>query len=96
MSAAVNFDLSSGYTKLIGLGDNDIQAAFYPDGSIGIRHICDRSIRPRDGRVGIIAPRLDPLGHVVISEQPLTITPSVGCSDCGLHGFITNGEWMSC
>lgn len=90
----IDFDLSDGYTELVDLGA-DIQAAFYPDGSIGIRHTCNRSVRPQDGRTVIIAPRLqlDGAGHSVVSDQPLTINPSVGCSDCGLHGFVHDGRW---
>lgn len=33
---------------------------------------------------------------VVQNLDPLTVTPSVLCSDCGCHGFITNGVWVSC
>jgi hypothetical protein len=27
-------------------------------------------------------------------EDPLTITPSIRCGTCGLHGFITDGRWV--
>ena len=27
-------------------------------------------------------------------EDPLTISPSVLCRTCGLHGFIREGRWM--
>lgn len=29
-----------------------------------------------------------------LSDEPLTIQPSVLCRTCGLHGFITNGQWV--
>lgn len=29
----------------------------------------------------------------VVSTEPLTVEPSVYCADCGLHGWITDGEW---
>lgn len=29
----------------------------------------------------------------VVSAEPLTVEPSISCSDCGLHGWITDGEW---
>lgn len=29
----------------------------------------------------------------VESWEPLTITPSVHCTTCGAHGFITDGRW---
>lgn len=31
----------------------------------------------------------------VLSRDPLTISPSIHCLVCGLHGFITNGAWMT-
>lgn len=30
-----------------------------------------------------------------VSEEPLTVTPSILCS-CGWHGHITNGRWEPC
>lgn len=67
----------------------------WPDGSIGLRHVCHR---PRDGRTIIVAPRLQlDAGHRVEHGPPSwTISPSCGCSDCGLHGFIVNGAWRAC
>ncbi len=29
----------------------------------------------------------------VVSEDPLTLEPSVLCSSCGNHGFIQDGQW---
>lgn len=92
----VDFDISGGYTTLVEVG-SDIQVAFYPGGDVGVRHMCNRSVRPRDGRTGIVAPRLQlDGGHRIESTNPITISPSVACSDCGLHGFIRNGTWESC
>src|SRR5690348_736682 len=28
-----------------------------------------------------------------VSEQPLTLSPSLNCNACGRHGFIENGRW---
>lgn len=28
------------------------------------------------------------------NESPLTISPSVLCRNCGLHGFIREGTWV--
>lgn len=28
--------------------------------------------------------------------EPLTITPSLLCSECGSHGWITDGVWVPC
>lgn len=29
----------------------------------------------------------------VISEEPLTLSPSLACRQCGHHGWIRNGLW---
>jgi hypothetical protein len=40
---------------------------------------------------------LDPLPNdgrwQIVSVHPLTITPSVHWTDCGCHGYITDGKW---
>lgn len=33
-------------------------------------------------------------GHVIASTSPLTVTGSLICTDCGDHGFITEGRWV--
>lgn len=30
----------------------------------------------------------------VVSLEPLTLTPSILCTACGDHGFITDGKWV--
>ena len=43
-------------------------------------------------------PRELPLGDggwQLVNHDPLTITPSILCGECGLHGFITDGQWVS-
>lgn len=88
-------DLSGGYTGLLDHGSG-VQSAWYPDGSVGIRHTCDRG--EKRGTL-IVAPRLvldGPSGHVITRNDPLTVTPSVACDDCGLHGFIRDGRWEPC
>lgn len=32
-------------------------------------------------------------GWVLVTEEPMTVTPSVLCKTCNTHGFITNGKW---
>lgn len=32
----------------------------------------------------------------VEQKSPLTVTPSIVCTDCGLHGRVTNGRWKPC
>jgi hypothetical protein len=36
---------------------------------------------------------LGPEGWTLVQKEPLTVTPSLLCRECGLHGFITDGEW---
>jgi len=33
-------------------------------------------------------------GWQIQSTDPLTVTPSILCSGCGTHGFITAGSWV--
>lgn len=67
----------------------------YPDGSVRIRHVCDRGSR---GTI-ICAPLLQlGAGHTLTRNQfdRATVTPSIACPDCGLHGFVTDGAWKAC
>jgi hypothetical protein len=67
-----------------------VHSLHYPDFQIRIEHAC----RVVEGVTLITAPALQlAQGHVVTQVDPLTITPSILCTDCGLHGFITNGVW---
>lgn len=34
-------------------------------------------------------------GWTLISVEPLTISPSIRCGNCGEHGFIRDGQWVS-
>lgn len=38
--------------------------------------------------------QLDNGGHRIESDDPLTVSPSILCPDCGTHGFIRNGRWV--
>lgn len=51
------------------------------------RHLCDRG----DRGTYVVAIDLAP-GHQV-NEDTMTVTPSILCGDCGIHGFITDGIW---
>jgi len=62
----------------------------YPDGSVRIQHRCDRG--PRGALIAAPALQLSG-GHSIAQAEPLTVTPSILCKDCGLHGFITDGVW---
>lgn len=34
-----------------------------------------------------------PVSWEVVSEEPLTLNPSLACRTCGHHGFIRAGRW---
>lgn len=62
------------------------------DGGWMVEHAC-REVGP--GEVMTCAPSLQlDGGHQVTSTDPLTVTPSILCPDCGLHGYVTEGHWV--
>lgn len=66
----------------------------YPDGSVRFQHVC---YRPSSGYTLIHAPRLQlDGGHTITRNNPITVTPSIMCDDCGTHGFVTDGVWRDC
>lgn len=36
----------------------------------------------------------DLIGWTVETEDPLTLSPSILCPECGHHGFIRAGRWV--
>lgn len=72
----------------------DIHLLIYRGGTVRVRHICKRK---RDQATVIVAPQLqlDNGGHRIVQKDPYTISPSIECGDCGLHGFIREGKWES-
>jgi hypothetical protein len=74
----------------VGLG---IEVLFMTDGLVRIAHDCKLT-----GGAGAeqlrIAPTLATPGHIVAAGLPVTISPSILCSDCGLHGFVIASEWV--
>lgn len=85
--------VEKGWTRAVDIeSTRTLRALFYPDGSIGLEHECTR---PRDGLTIVCAPKLQlDGGHTIVQRDPLTVSPSCGCYDCGLHGFIRNGCWV--
>lgn len=69
---------------------------FYADGTVRFEHQCTRG--GRGGGPLRVAPEIDISlpngGHKIVSTIPLTITPSILCTDCGTHGFVTAGRWV--
>lgn len=77
------------------LGPPGMAMVLSGDGQWRFRHECktwfDEEGEPHQL---ICAPLLHP-AHEVLSLIPLTITPSVLCSDCNTHGFVRDGVWVS-
>lgn len=80
-------DLGQGHTFQAVLGTDNVLVGWlhtHPDA----RHLnepCQSfcAVRPLDG-VPV---------HKILSEDPLTLTPSLRCRMCGAHGEVTNGRW---
>lgn len=73
-----------------------VQLLHYGDGTIRVRHECGRweDDLETDGEfIKVVAPPLHP-NHVVHDRKPTTITASIACPACGLHGYATNGAWV--
>ena len=95
-------NLPLAHKEIVGPGDvrfydADKALLFYVDGTVRFRHRCDRG----DRGVIVCAPalQLDEGGHritgrdPVMEKVPVTVEPSILCSDCGTHGFVRNGRW---
>lgn len=76
------------------LEPDPIVLIFRRDGTVGFEHLCTGGIRWGEGVSHRVAPALDPDHHIVTwgPEGP-SVTPSILCSDCQMHGFVTNGLW---
>ena len=63
--------------------------------SYGVKHRCaewDDDQEP-DGRfIKVVAPRLSD-HNIARNGDLITVSPSIACRDCGLHGFIKNNQW---
>ena len=69
----------------LGLG---IELLHMEDGTIRIAHDCKLIGDDRRLRIAFL---LDP--RHIVTPEPVTITPSILCDDCGLHGWVIAGEW---
>lgn len=73
-------------------GGPTYRVLFYEDGTARFEHRCDRGERG----VVICAPLLQlDNGHRIVNREPLTVEPSILCGDCGTHGFVRAGRWVS-
>lgn len=83
--------VEQGWTRAVDVPP--VRVLFYEgegSGVVRIEHQC----RVVEGTQIVCAPALQlGSGHTLVSEDPITVTPSILCPDCGLHGFITDGRW---
>lgn len=61
-------------------------------------HINRKTNTPCMGSLAFDVPerQQNPTRWTVECYDPLTLSPSLLCGICGDHGFIRNGEWVSC
>lgn len=86
-------DWASAYFLAPDTPRGDVGVLVHYDGGYGVLHRC--KLIGHDGWRLVCAPRLQlGTGHTLVSTEPLTITPSILCPDCGLHGFVTDGRWV--
>ena len=70
----------------------DTEAFDYP-GNIVYRHLCSRTghVRHALGVIDVTSGKY----HTLHSRDPLHVEASVLCPDCGDHGWIRDGKWVS-
>jgi hypothetical protein len=67
------------------------------EGQWHFKHRCKIWVDETDGQIHalVCAPYFDD-AHVVENQSPLTVSPSLLCSDCGTHGYVCHGQWSPC
>lgn len=71
----------------------ELALLFYGDGTVRILHEC--RLIGEDQLV--CAPALQLTGgHRIEQLDPVTVSPSILCPDCDLHGFVRAGRWEAC
>lgn len=87
------FLVEPGWEKMIfisAFGEaSSFRVLFYKDGNKRFEHRC---VSDTEDSI-ICAPSLSK--HTIEQEEPLTISPSILCPRCNLHGFIREGRWVS-
>jgi hypothetical protein len=56
-------------------------------------HKCSDEFGYGAGFIAFTGRMESPVSWEVVSEDPLTLAPSVACRTCGHHGWIRNGAW---
>lgn len=74
-------------------GEANGEVLYMRNADVRFAHDCKQI---SDGRRLRSAPMLQiGNGHTIVNADPLTIVASILCSDCGLHGWVTDGKWVS-
>jgi hypothetical protein len=81
--------------RILKLGRVDLEfyaATTVAPAKIRVRHDCAAG----DGKPVRSAPELWEYHTIINADDPVTITvtPSIACNFCGLHGWITDGKWV--
>jgi len=50
----------------------------------------------RGKKRGVAKSARRPRSRFVASLEPLTLSPSLLCRSCNVHGYIRNGRWEDC
>lgn len=88
--------------RIILAGDHDGTLALlrFTDGDgpagWGFEHVCEvwADDREPDGVVTkVVAPRLSDHTVTDTADDGVTVRASIGCPDCGIHGWVTNSRW---
>lgn len=61
--------------------------------AVEYEHLCNG--RQRHDQLPL-KPLWGEIGWTVVSEKPLTLTPSLLCKSCGFHGHFRDGKWVPC
>lgn len=69
----------------LGLG---LELLFMEDGTLRLAHNC--KLVGEDQRERVLL-HLNP--RTIFTPEPVTITPSIRCDECGLAGWVIRGQW---
>lgn len=67
---------------------HDIELWHMEDGTIRLAHDCKLIGDDRQLRIAFLLS-----SRHIVTPAPVTITPSILCDDCGLHGWVIAGQW---
>lgn len=77
-----------GYADILPLSGEPsyIRLLITDTGRLRLEHVCNLN-----GKRRAVVQSM-PMHHIV-QPSPLSLQPSVHCPTCGLHGYVTDGQW---